>query len=97
MKKTKEFAKKRMMFIQGEDYNFLAYTLLIFLNEMGCHSEKTKFKDFRKIAYLIDFISGSPNLSDYERFELNNIYRATFKFHPNQSNQTSPIINEQTK
>jgi len=24
-------------------------------------------------------------------------YRATFKFHPNQSNQTSPIINEQTK
>lgn len=74
MKKTKEFAKKRMMFIQGEDYNFLAYTLLIFLNEMGCHSEKTKFKDFRKIAYLIDFISGSPNLSKYERFELNNIY-----------------------
>lgn len=74
MNKTKEFAKKRMMFIQGEDYNFLAYNLLIFLNEMGCHSENTKFRDFRKIAYLIDFISGSANLDEFERFELSNIY-----------------------
>lgn len=74
MKKSKEFAKRRMMFIQGEDYNFLAYNLLIFLNEMGCHSEKTKFKDFRKIAYLIDFISGSTNLAEYDKFELSNIY-----------------------
>lgn len=74
MKKSKEFAKRRMMFIQGEDYNFLAYNLLLFLDEMGCHSEKTKFQDFRKIAYLIDFISGSANLDEYERFELSNIY-----------------------
>ena len=74
MRKTKHFAKKRMMFIHKEDYNFLAYNLLIFLDEMKCYSEKTCFKDFRKIAYLIDFISGSANLDEYERFELSNIY-----------------------
>lgn len=74
MNKTKKFAKKRIMFIQSEDYNFLTYNLLIFLNEMGSYSESTRFKDFRKIAYLIDFISSSKNLDDYERFELSNIY-----------------------
>ena len=74
MNRNKQSAKKRMMFIQMEDYNFLAYNLLIFLDEMKCHSENTRFKDFRKIAYLIDFISGSANLDKYERFELSNIY-----------------------
>lgn len=62
------------MFIQTEDYNFLAYNLLIFLNEMGCHSESTRFKDFRKIAYLIDFINATKNLDDYDEFELSDIY-----------------------
>lgn len=74
MNKTKKFAKKRMMFIPTEDYNFLAYNLLIFLNEMKCYSKEKPFKDFRNIAYLIDFISGSANVDEYEKFELNNIY-----------------------
>jgi len=74
MNKTKKFAKKRIMFIQSEDYNFLAYNLLIFLDEMGCYSEKTRFKDFRKIAYLVEFISSSKKISDYDTFELSNIY-----------------------
>jgi len=39
-----------------------------------------------------------PFMGGIDAFFLENfIYRATFKFHPNQSNQTSPIINEQTK
>jgi len=74
MNKFKQFAKKRMMFIPTEDYNFLAYNLLIFLDELKCYSDKTKFQDFRKIAYLIDFISGSADLDDYEKFELTDIY-----------------------
>ena len=74
MKKNKQSAKKRMMFIPTEDYNFLAYNLLIFLDEMKCYNKETKFKDFRKIAYLIDFISSSANLDDYELSELSNIY-----------------------
>ncbi|MEA3451874.1 MAG: hypothetical protein U9Q83_08215 [Bacteroidota bacterium] len=63
-----------MMFIESEDYNFLAYNLLILLDEMKCYNKKRRFKDFRKIAYLIDFISGSADLDKYEKFELSNIY-----------------------
>jgi len=74
MNKTKKFAKKRLMFIPTEDYNFLAYNFLIFLDEMKCYNEKTRFKKKKKIAYLIDFISGSSNLDEYEKFELSNIY-----------------------
>jgi len=74
MNKTKKFAKKRLMFIPTEDYNFLAYNLLIFLDEMKCYNEQTRFKDFRKVAYLIDFISGSSDLDEYEKFELSSIY-----------------------
>jgi len=74
MNKTRQSAKKRMMFIQNEDYNFLAYNLLIFLDEMGCYSEQTRFKDFRKIAYLVEFISSSKEINDYDTFELSNIY-----------------------
>jgi len=74
MNKNKKFAKKRIMFIPTEDYNFLAYNLLLFLDIMECHSELTRFKDFRKIAYLIDIISDSRALDDYDVFELSNIY-----------------------
>jgi len=74
MKKNKKSAKKRIMFIQNEDYNFLAYNLLIFLDEFKCYDEKSRFKDFRKIAYLIEFISGSPEIEDYTTIELSDIY-----------------------
>ena len=74
MKKNKKSAKKRIMFIQNEDYNFLTYNLLIFLDEFKCYSEQTKFRDFRKIAYLIEFISASPEIEDYTSIELTNIY-----------------------
>ncbi len=74
MNKTKKSAKKRMMFIQNEDYNFLAYNLLLFLDEFKCYSEETRFRDFRKIAYLIEFISSSKQIGEYDIFELSDIY-----------------------
>jgi len=78
--KNRQFAKKRMMFIQNEDYNFLTYNLLILLNELDCTSEKKKFRDFRRIAYLIEFISTTAELEDYEKYELSSIYlRAQLK------------------
>lgn len=80
MNKNKQFAKKRIMFIQKEDYNFLAYNLLVLLNEMDCVSEAKKFRDFRRIAYLIEFISGSADIENYKTYELSNIYlRAQLK------------------
>lgn len=78
--RNRKSAKKRMMFIQGEDYNFLTYNFLILLNELNCVSEDKKFNDFRKIAYLIEFISNNITIEDYTEIELSNIYlRAQLK------------------
>lgn len=70
----KDFAKKRMMFIQKEDYNFLTYNLLILLHTLDCTSPDKPFRDFRKIAYLIDFMNNGANLNDYTKAELAGIY-----------------------
>lgn len=72
--KDKEFAKKRMMFIQKEDYNFLTYNFLILLYSLDCTDESKRFRDFRKTAYLIDFINSGGNISDYTQNELAIIY-----------------------
>lgn len=72
--KDKEFAKKRMMFIQKEDYNFLTYNLLILLYTLDCIDESKRFRDFRKTAYLVDFINSGGNISDYSQNELAIIY-----------------------
>lgn len=77
---NKQLAKKRMMFIQKEDYNFLTYNFLLLLNELDCTSESKKFNDFRRVAYLIEFISNAININDYKEIELSNIYlRAQLK------------------
>lgn len=55
-------AKKRMMFIKGEDYNFLAYNILLLIYELGCSLPSKPFKDHRKLSFLIDFIS-QPELA----------------------------------
>ena len=72
--KNKSFARKRLMFIQKEDYNFLTYNLLVLLNSLKCHSIKTRFRDFRKIAYLIEFINTGGDIDDYNQDELASIY-----------------------
>ncbi|MFH0709380.1 MAG: hypothetical protein V2A75_04150 [Pseudomonadota bacterium] len=80
MSKDKQLAKKRMMFIQKEDYNFLTYNFLLLLNELDCNSETNRFHDFRRIAYLIEFISNMTDIEDYQTIELSNIYlRAQLK------------------
>lgn len=80
MNKNRKSAKKRMMFIQREDYNFLTYNFLILLNELNCVNEDKRFNDFRKIAYLIEFISNDIDIEKYTEIELSNIYlRAQLK------------------
>ncbi len=71
---TKENAKKRLMYIQKEDYNLLTYTMLLVLMHFNAKSEGSRFKDFRKIAYLSHFINLSPNFRSYEQNELSKIY-----------------------
>lgn len=71
---TKQEAKKRIMFIQKEDYNFLTYNLLLILKYLGANSKESKFQDYRKIAYLIQFISTNSNFNEYTKEELVIIY-----------------------
>ncbi len=49
--------KKRLMFIKGEDFYFLTYNIIILLKTLDCTSESKTFKDYRKLAFLIDFIA----------------------------------------
>ncbi|MDY3547431.1 hypothetical protein PG291_02290 [Riemerella anatipestifer] len=72
--KQRQEAKKRLMFIQKEDYNFLTYNLLILLKTLQANSKESRFHDFRKIAYLIHFISTEPNFNDLPKQELAIIY-----------------------
>lgn len=72
--KTKNSAKKRMMFIQKEDYNFLVYNTLLILDALKCTNESNQFIDFRKIAYLVDIVSSSKNLEEFTQSELAGIY-----------------------
>ena len=50
-------AKKRLMFVTQEDFYFLTYNLMISLHGMECDSDKKELKDYRKLAFLIDFVS----------------------------------------
>jgi len=72
--KNKDSAKKRMMFIQKEDYNFLVYNTLLILDALGCTNESKQFIDFRKIAYLVDIISSNKNLDEFTQNDLASIY-----------------------
>ena len=72
--KNRDFAKKRIMFIPKEDYNYLIYNTLLILNELNCLSEATAFNDFRKIAYILDFINTNKAIAEYTQEELSSIY-----------------------
>jgi hypothetical protein len=71
---TKQEAKKRIMFIQKEDYNFLTFNLLVLLKVLGANSKESKFQDFRKVAYLTHFISTNSNFNEFSKQELAIIY-----------------------
>ena len=55
-------AKKRIMFIKGDDFNYLTYNILITLDALKCHSHERAFKDHHKLGFLIDLVS-SPSLA----------------------------------
>lgn len=59
--------KKRIMFIKGEDYNFLTYNIFIILNVLGCINGKSSLKDHRKLSFLIDFASDEKLIDIIEK------------------------------
>jgi len=74
MSDSRQLAKKRLMFIQKEDYNFLTYNLLLLLKILGANSRESRFQDYKKIAYLIHFISTDYKFTEFDRKELAIIY-----------------------
>ena len=64
--------KKQIMYVNGEDYYLLAYTLILLLKELGCIKEDKKFKDHRKIAFLIDFVSDQSLIRILDKYSETN-------------------------
>ncbi len=49
--------KKKIMFSKGDDFYFLTYNILLILYGLDCICGKRTFKDYRKLAFMIDFVS----------------------------------------
>lgn len=62
LRQERNAAKRRIMFIAGEDFYFLAYTLFIVLSDLGANSAEKEFIDPRKIAYIADMIGSDSDL-----------------------------------
>ncbi len=71
-------AKKRIMYLSGEDFYLYCYSVFIILDSLGCREGKY-FRDYRKLAFLTDIINdekvvyvitnpvdGALNPKDYE-------------------------------
>lgn len=59
----REAAKRRIMFVASEDFYFLTYTLFVLLNELRSFSHENALVDFRKLAYLSDFLGSDDDLA----------------------------------
>lgn len=59
-------AKKRMMFVQNNDFNFLSYMVLLTLEKFSCICEASRFVDYRKIAFIANMVFWS-NKSDWNK------------------------------
>jgi hypothetical protein len=49
--------KKKIMFSKGDDFYFLSYNIILILYGLDCFCGQRKFKDYRKLAFILDFIS----------------------------------------
>ena len=58
----REAAKRRIMFLAGEDSYFLAYTAILLLSELECTSPTRALVDPGKTAYLADFLGSDSDL-----------------------------------
>lgn len=54
-------AKKRMMFVQNNDLNFLCYMVLLTLEKLSCIDEQSSFVDYRKIAFISNLVFWKNN------------------------------------
>lgn len=50
------------MFNKESDYYFITYNLILILNSLNCYEGKSTFNDYRKIIYIIPFITDNELL-----------------------------------
>lgn len=55
------FKEKRLLYDNSEDLYFLTYNLVLILSVLDCKNEKSSFKDYRKLVFLIPIISNEKN------------------------------------
>lgn len=79
----KQEIKKRIMFNKDSDYYFIAYNSILILDKLNCYEGKSNFCDYRKLIYILPFISdenrlksvtNNKKLSDDEIKMLEDIY-----------------------
>ena len=72
--------KKKIMFSKGDDFYFLSYNILLILYGLSCICGKRMFKDYRKLAFMIDFVSNRSltNIVKNNEVILNPIDRELF-------------------
>ena len=66
--------RKRLIYNINEDIYFYVYNILFILNTLECYSSQDSFKDYRKLVFLIDFISNDRDCDTFIRY-----YRGKFK------------------
>lgn len=49
-------AKKGVMYLTGEDFYYFTYSIILILEHLNCKNGKY-FTDYRKLAFLIDFVN----------------------------------------
>ena len=66
--------KRPLFFISGEDFYFLAYSILLVLELLG--GSARRIKDHRKIAYLVQFLGDTRLVDILERTQSTKIVNA---------------------
>lgn len=67
----KDSIKKKIMFVKDEDFYFITYNILILLHVLNCFEQKKRvFKDCRKLAFLVEFVSNNNLVDIVERYDL---------------------------
>ena len=61
--------KKSIMYASGEDFYLFCYAVFILLDSVGCKNDKF-FTDYRKLAFLIEFIRDEQLLQILDRGQL---------------------------
>lgn len=60
--------RKRLLYDINEDIYFYTYNIIFILNTLQCYSSEESFKDYRKLVFLIDFISNRTDCDIFIKF-----------------------------